>query len=646
MSASDAQAANMGEEQPVQGNAELKSVDSATKLDSAKNGTEQQDSENGKCQKLFDGDHMVSIADHLQEVFGDAINAAYPGEQDLPVSITVSAEGKGGDYQCNSAMAIFKKLKGKPGAPANPRASAQRIVDALPASPVIGAVSIGGPGFINITVADCFLVDVINDILKNGIRPPKTGERKRILVDFSSPNVAKEMHVGHLRSTIIGDTISRLLEFLGNDVLRINHVGDWGTQFGMLIAHLKDNFPEFGSTPPALGDLQAFYKEAKARYDKDADFALRARGEVVKLQSGDPEVRQAWKYICDTSRAEFQKIYNRLGVVLKERGESFYQPLMPEVVEMLEEKGMVTLEDGRKVAFLPGYKLPLILVKSDGGYTYDSSDMAAIYHRMVVEKVDWNLYVVDSGQALHFELIYKAATMAGFYDPAKSRVEFIGFGVVQGEDRKKFKTRSGESIKLSTLLDEALVRARKVIEDKQAVVEGPGKLSPEEVDAAVEAVAYGAVKYNDLKNNRASDYIFSFDRMLDLRGDTAVYLLYAYTRIASIGRRAGVTSDQMAADDSPLVLEHPKEIQLAKFLAKFPETIMKITRDIYPHMLCNYLYELSTAFTSFYDSCQCVTMKDGAVVEVNMSRLKLCEATARTMATGFDILGLKYVNRM
>eukprot|EP00124_Ichthyophonus_hoferi_P003459 Ihof_evm5s300 gene=Ihof_evmTU5s300 len=551
---------------------------------------------------VTDGTHMVSFFEHVSDLFKVAIKNAFPEESNLPIAITQSGGSKGGDYQCNSALAIPKLLKGKPGAPANPREAALRIIQHLPISAAIAEVSVAGPGFINVNISTTYLTTVIQDIVSTGVKPPMVGEKKRVAVDFSSPNVAKEMHVGHLRSTIIGDTICRMLEFLGHDVLRINHVGDWGTQFGMLIAHLKDRFPNFETVSPPISDLQAFYKEAKKRFDAEEEFNLRARTEVVKLQNGDPVVTKAWKLICSVSRHEFEKVYDRLKIRIQETGESFYQPLMPAMVQRFVESGAAVEEEGRKVVFVPGNTVPLTIEKSDGGFTYDTSDCTALNYRANTLNADWVLYVVDLGQALHFELVFAACAAGGIYDPKEKRVEHIGFGVVQGDDKKKFKTRSGETVKLTMLLDEALVRARKVIEEKQATVDESVRLTAEEVDRAVEAVAYGAVKYADLKNNRTSDYIFSFDRMLDLKGNTAVYLLYAYTRIASIARRAGVAD--VSTLTAPIVLEHPKELKLAKHLAKFPEIINKIIKDIYPHVLCEYLYELSTAFTEFYDNCQ------------------------------------------
>lgn len=359
-----------------------------------------------------------------------------------------------------------------------------------------------------------------------GTKTPYVGEKKRAILDFSSPNIAKEMHVGHLRSTIIGESIARLLEFFGYDTLRLNHLGDWGTQFGMLIAHLKDKFPNYMTEPPPIGDLQMFYKESKKRFDEDEEFKARAYECVVKLQRYDPEIIKGWKLICDISRKEFEHIYKELDIKLVERGESFYQKLMDEVVQEFEKKQLVEVDEGRKIVFTPDSSVPLTIVKSDGGYTYDTSDLAAIKNRLITEKGDILLYIVDAGQAVHFHAIFSAAKLIGWYQP-HHRVEHVEFGVVLGEDKKKFKTRSGDTVRLRDLLNEGLKRALDKLKEK----ERDKVLTPEQLSAAQKAIAYGCIKYADLAHNRTNEYIFSFDKMLDDKGNTAVYMLYAYTRI-------------------------------------------------------------------------------------------------------------------
>ncbi|XP_062358077.1 arginine--tRNA ligase, cytoplasmic isoform X2 [Cinclus cinclus] len=518
---------------------------------------------------------MININSCLQEIFGAAIQAAYPDLENPPLVVTPSQQPKFGDYQCNSAMGI-----------------------------------------------------------------------SQVVVDFSSPNIAKEMHVGHLRSTIIGESMCRLFEFAGYDVLRLNHLGDWGTQFGMLIAHLQDKFPDYLTVSPPIGDLQAFYKESKQRFDTEEEFKKRAYQCVVLLQSKNPDFIKAWNLICDVSRREFQKIYNCLDITIIERGESFYHEMMKDIVKEFEDKGFVQVDDGRKVVFVPGFPVPLTIVKSDGGYTYDTSDLAALKHRLCEEKGDILIYVVDSGQSVHFQTVFAAGQMIGWYDPKVTRVAHAAFGVVLGEDKKKFKTRSGDTVRLIDLLEEGLKRAMDKLKDK----ERDKVLTPEELKAAQTSVAFGCIKYADLSHNRLNDYVFSFDKMLDDRGNTAAYLLYAFTRIRAIARLANIDEQMLrkAAGEEVLVLDHEKEWKLGKCILRFPEILQKILEDLLLHTLCDYLYELATTFTEFYDSCYCVEKdrQTGQIVKVNMWRLLLCEATAIVMAKGFDILGIKPVQRM
>ncbi|XP_069754286.1 arginine--tRNA ligase, cytoplasmic isoform X3 [Narcine bancroftii] len=545
----------------------------------------------------------------------------------------------------NYHLKIMDLLKAK-GEKSNPREIAQKIISNIPKNDIIENVDIAGPGFINVNLKREFVSELLRDLLVNGVRPPSVGPKKKVVVDFSSPNIAKEMHVGHLRSTIIGDSMCRLFEFVGYDVLRLNHVGDWGTQFGMLIAHLHDKFPDYLVVSPPIGDLQTFYKESKKRFDEDETFKKRAYQCVVQLQNHNPDIIKAWNMICDVSRKEFQKIYDSLDIKLIERGESFYQDMMNYVVKLFEEKGLVQLDEGRKIVFPPGCSVPLTIVKSDGGYTYDTSDLAALRQRIFDEKADIIIYVVDNGQSMHFQTVFAAAQMIGWYDPKIIRIEHTGFGVVLGEDKKKFKTRSGETVRLADLLEEGLKRSM----DKLLEKEREKVLTPEEFKAAKEAVAFGCIKYADLSHNRINDYVFSFNKMLDDRGNTAAYLLYALTRIRSITRLANIDGEslQNAAAETTIVLSHEKEWKLGKCILRFPEILHKILDDLYLHTLCDYLFELATTFTEFYDNCYCVEKdrQTGEVIKVNMWRMLLCEATAAVMAKGFSILGLKPVQRM
>ncbi|MCJ8740536.1 hypothetical protein PDJAM_G00060100 [Pangasius djambal] len=588
---------------------------------------------------------MTNVNQRLQEIFGHAISVAYPDVENPPLAVTPNQQPKFGDYQCNSAMAMSQMMKGK-GLKVNPREIAEKISQNIPDNELIERTEIAGPGFINIHLKKSFVSKLLTNLLLSGVQPPALATKKKVVIDFSSPNIAKEMHVGHLRSTIIGDSMCRLFEYLGHDVLRLNHIGDWGTQFGMLIAHLQDKFPNYLSVSPPIGDLQAFYKESKKRFDEDEEFKKKAYQCVVRLQSKEPDFIKAWNLICDVSREEFQKVYDCLGVHILERGESYYQDMMTDVVKKFEEKGLVELDEGRKIIFAPGQSIPLTVVKSDGGYTYDTSDLAALHQRLFEENADIIIYVTDSGQAMHFQVVFAAARMIGWYDPKVTRVEHAGFGVVLGEDRKKFKTRSGDTVRLMDLLEEGLKRSMDKLKEK----ERDKVLTPEELSQAQRAVAFGCIKYADLSHNRINDYVFSFDKMLDDRGNTAAYLLYAFTRIRSIARLANIEEAALrkAAETCEIVLEHEKEWKLGKCILRFPEILQKILDDLLLHTLCDYLYELATTFTEFYDSCYCVEKdrQTGEVVKVNMWRMLLCEATAAVMAKGFDILGLTPVQRM
>jgi len=590
------------------------------------------------------GKHMVDIRGELTGMFQAAVASAYPSLASPPCPLVPSA--KGGDYQYNGAMAIAGLLKAQ-GVKANPREVAAAVVAALAPAAMVARVEVAGPGFVNIFLSTSYVEGELAKVLEEGVRPPATGPSRRVVVDFSSPNIAKEMHVGHLRSTIIGDSVCRLLEFLGHDVLRLNHTGDWGTQFGMLIAHLTDEFPNYSTESPPISDLMAFYKASKARFDSDEEFKGRAYAAVVRLQAHDPEYIKAWNLICDVSRKEFQKVYDRLDIRITERGESFYQSRMEGVVKDLAGKGMLEEDEGRKVMFGPGAAIPLTVVKSDGGFTYDTSDMAALRHRVEEEGADWLVYVTDAGQATHFQSIFACAERAGYSTArggGKVRIDHVGFGVVLGEDKKKFKTRSGDTVRLVELLDEGLKRSRQKLVDK----ERDKALDQAELLAAETNLAYGCIKYADLSHNRVADYIFSFDKMLEDKGNTACYMLYAYTRIRSIARTAKVTEEQLvAARKEGLRLEHEKEVKLGKLLLRLPEVVAKMAEDLLLHSLAEFMYEVANTFTEFYEACYCVEKdKEGQVVKVNWSRILLCEATAATLAACFNILGLNPVQKM
>ena len=594
---------------------------------------------------------MVSLPSFFSSKIKSVVSLLYP---DIDIKIEVgpnSAKGKNGDYQCSSAFLLAKEL-GKAGQKSNPREVAVKLSDQIKDVGCVEKVEITGPGFLNFYLKPKFVSEQIQEILVNGVQPPTCAEKKKVFVDFSSPNIAKEMHVGHLRSTIIGDVISTLLEFLGHEVFRVNHLGDWGTQFGMLIAHLEDTFPNYIAESPPIEDLQSFYKESKKRFDTEPDFKKRAYVRVVELQGGKKDIIQGWQMICDISLREFNKIYERLNIVLDPVGESFYQKKMETLVPELEAAGKLTASDGCKLIFVEGQDVPLMVVKSDGGYTYDTSDLAAIHYRMVERTADWGVYVVDSGQSLHFNLLFAASRTVGLVKP-EQKMTHVGFGVVLGEDRKKFKTRSGDTVKLKNLLDEGLERAEKKIrakEEEKTAKGGSGLLTEQEIIACRDAVTYGCIKFADLSCTRTNDYVFSFDKMLDDKGKTAVYLLYALTRIRSIARNAGKSRESLLehAKQSPINLEHEGELRLAKTLLRFSEVIEEISDTLQPHTLCNFLYEISTSFTFFYDNCYCITKdrETGEIVSIHMDRLLLVEATAQVMEKCFAILGIKTVSRM
>ncbi|KDD75315.1 class I (R) tRNA synthetase [Helicosporidium sp. ATCC 50920] len=579
---------------------------------------------------------ISSVEKELARLFERAINTAFPS---LPGTRALIAETKAAqaDYQCNNAMALFGKLKGQAGAPANPRAAAQAILDALEPSPLIQGMALSGPGFINVLLDRGWLAEHVRGMLSAGIDQwrPVGYANKRVVVDFSSPNVAKEMHVGHLRSTIIGDCVSRCLEWSGADVLRLNHVGDWGTQFGMLIQYMSESSGGLEAAgKDDVSDLQVLYRASKQRFDEDEEFKTRAREAVTRLQSGDEECVAAWRQICAASRREFQAIYDRLGVTIEERGESFYNPRLQGVVDALKEQGVACESDGAMCVFVEGKEVPLIVQKSDGGFGYASTDMAAIHQRIHEEKADWLVYITDVGQEPHFALVFAAARMAGYMPEDRPlRIDHLGFGFVLGEDGKKFRTRSGDTVRLVELLDEARDRAARTIRERRP------DMPEEEVAHAACAMGYGAVKYADLKNNRLSNYRFSFDAMLDMVGNTAVYLLYAHARIASIVRKSDKDVQELARTTT-LELDADQERALALHLARFPDAVDKLLQELQPSRLTGYLYELSGLFNQFYTECQVLGS------EREDSRLLLAEATAVVMRQCFQLLGITVLYRI
>lgn len=579
---------------------------------------------------------MQSLNLALADLFKKSILVSYPEFKDAPLDITKSTQDKFGHYQFNNAMKMAKQLK------TPPRNVASLVLENLPKNDLIESCEIAGPGFINVTLSKSYLSKRLNEMLRDphfGIEPPT--EAKKIIIDFSSPNTAKEMHVGHLRSTIIGDCLARLFEFLGYDVVRLNHVGDWGTAFGMLLAFMKRNSPDVlqGKEEADLSQLVAWYKASKILFDSDAEFKKSAQLEVVALQSGEENAKRGWQILCAISRKAYQEIYDLLDIKITERGESFYNPLLPEIVQDLESKGIVTISDGAKCIFLDGFKnregnsLPLMIQKSDGGFNYDTTDMAAIRHRIETEKGDRLIYVTDMGQSTHFQMIFKAAEAAGYLDPKKTRVDHVGFGLVLGTDGKKLKTRSGETERLIDLLNAGIEYAEKILSERNA------EMDPQERKKLAKALGLGAIKYADLSSHRTSDYQFSYEKMLRFEGNTAAFIMYSYVRVGGIKRKIGCDIEKVMQENQ-IQLEHPSEVALGLTLAQFPEALQQVADDLLPNRLTDYLYELAEKFNVFFRDCRV----EGSPEE--NPRLLLCELVAKTLKQGLEILGIYPVERM
>ena len=565
----------------------------------------------------------------LQQTLSNQIEQAFAvaGISGSPIVLQPAKDPKFGDFQVNGVMGAAKASK------QNPRELAQKIADELNGKGAFTSVEVAGPGFINLRLSPEFLAQQ----LSGSLNIEKNATPNTVVIDYSSPNLAKEMHVGHLRSSIIGDSIARVLEFLGHKVIRQNHVGDWGTQFGMLVAYLveqqKDN-AEF-----KLADLEQFYRNAKIRFDEDAAFADLAREYVVKLQGGDGTVLALWRQFVEISLQHAEEVYAKLGLKLQRAdvaGESSYNDDLHNVINELEAKGLAVGSDGAKVVFLDEFKnkegepAAFIVQKQGGGFLYATTDLACLRYRVNVLKADRLLYVVDTRQDLHFKQLFATSRKAGWL-PENVSAEFIGFGTMMGKDGKPFKTRSGDTVKLVDLLDEAVERATKLVKDKNP------ELSDLDVVKIGETVGIGAVKYADLSKNRTSDYVFDWDNMLSFEGNTAPYLQYAYTRVQSVFKKAGDWNVQAA-----LKLEQPLEQQLAVELLKFEDVLQSVAETAFPHYLANYLYQLATLFSRFYEACPILKAQG----DVRDSRLKLAQLTGETLKMGLDLLGIDVLNVM
>ena len=622
---------------------------------------------------------------------------AAAGIADSPVVLQPTKNAEHGDFQINGVMGAAKKAK------QNPRELAQKVAEALADNAMIESAEVAGPGFINLRLRPEFLAQNIQTALNDArFGVAKTDKPQTVVIDYSSPNLAKEMHVGHLRSSIIGDSISRVLEFMGNTVIRQNHVGDWGTQFGMLVAYLVEQQKDNAAFE--LADLEQFYRAAKVRFDEDPAFADTAREYVVKLQGGDETVLALWKQFVDISLSHAQAVYDTLGLKLRPEdvaGESTYNNDLQPVVDDLAQKGLAVEDDGAKVVFLDEFKnkegepAAFIVQKQGGGFLYASTDLACLRYRVGTLHADRLLYVVDHRQALHFEQLFTTSRKAG-YLPEDVKAEFIGFGTMMGKDGKPFKTRSGDTVKLVDLLDEAINRAEQVVKEKNPkwqltteLEDGLKKISSltnsdnlknklkynlenkkleitlendvvyhlpiDKIDKIVRGaeeytdtalsdaekiarvVGIGAVKYADLSKNRTSDYVFDWDAMLSFEGNTAPYLQYAYTRVQSVFRKAGEWDAT-----APTVLTEPLEKQLAAELLKFEDVLQSVADTAYPHYLAAYLYQIATLFSRFYEACP-ILKSEGAT---RNSRLQLAKLTGDTLKQGLELLGIDVLDVM
>ncbi|ALZ96042.1 MULTISPECIES: arginine--tRNA ligase [Leclercia] len=577
----------------------------------------------------------MNIQALLSEKVSQALIAA-GAPADCEPQVRQSAKVQFGDYQANGVMAVAKKLG------MAPRQLAEQVLTHLDLQGIASKTEIAGPGFINIFLDPAFLAQHVDAALKSdrlGVAQPPA---QTIVVDYSAPNVAKEMHVGHLRSTIIGDASVRTLEFLGHNVIRANHVGDWGTQFGMLIAWLEkqqqDNAGEM-----ALADLEGFYRDAKKHYDEDEAFAERARSYVVKLQGGDEYFRQMWRQLVDITMSQNQLTYDRLNVTLTRKdvmGESLYNPMLAGIVADLKAKGLAVESEGATVVFLDEYKnkegepMGVIIQKKDGGYLYTTTDIACAKYRYETLHADRVLYYIDSRQHQHLMQAWTIVRKAG-YVPDSVPLEHHMFGMMLGKDGKPFKTRAGGTVKLADLLDEALERARRLVAEKNP------DMPADELEKLANAVGIGAVKYADLSKNRTTDYVFDWDNMLAFEGNTAPYMQYAYTRVLSVFRKADI--DESVLAQAQVTISEDREAQLAARLLQFEETLAVVARDGTPHVMCAYLYDLAGLFSGFYEHCPILSAESEAV---RNSRLKLAQLTAKTLKLGLDTLGIETVERM
>ena len=557
---------------------------------------------------------------------------AAAGAPDASANVQPASKPEFGDYQANGVMAAAKQLK------TNPRELAQKVLAALDLDGIASKLEIAGPGFINIHLDPAFLAGRVETALADEALGIAKVDAKKVMVEYSSVNLAKEMHIGHLRGGIIGDALVRVNSFIGHNVVRQNHVGDWGTQFGMLVAYMVET-SKSGQADLELKDLDTFYKHSKKRFDEDTAFADTARDYVVKLQSGDAEVLKLWQQFVKMSLTHCNAIYQKLGLLLNDddvRGESFYNDDLPVLVEELRQKGLLVEDQGAQVVFLDEFKnkegepAAFIVQKQGGGYLYATTDLGAIRFRVNKLELDRCLYVVDSRQSLHFQQLFSTARKAGWL-PESADFQHIGHGTIMGPDGKPLKTRSGENVKLVELLDEAVERAFQLVTSKNP------ELSEAERRQIAAVVGIGALKYADLSKSRNTDYIFDWDAMLSFEGNTAPYLQYAYTRVQSVFRKA-----EDFDPTAKVLITEAAEKQLVVALAQFEDVVFAVADSSQPHHLCGYLYNVATLFSRFYEACP-ILKSEG---EVRASRLQLAALTAKTLKSGLDLLGIEVLDTM
>lgn len=578
----------------------------------------------------------------VQEHCITAFSEAFPTQKvdETLIEVTEARQEKFGHYQCNAAMKLPKLLNLVPREIA--LALKNKLEDKLYPKGPFDQVEIAGPGFINLRLSTDFLTKALHQLQTD----PRLGvaaieKPQRVVVDFSSPNIAKEMHVGHLRSTILGDALCRLLSFLGYDVLRLNHLGDWGTQFGMLIAYIQLKMPDLDVETPlplSLTELVDWYRAAKQRFDADADFKQQAQQAVVALQQGNPFSLAVWTQICTISSTAYQEIYRLLAVELINRGESFYNSMLSTVVDDCKAAGLLKKSEGAQCLFLPGFvnregePLPLMIQKSDGGYNYATTDLAALKHRIQVEHADWIIYVTDAGQSQHFDMVFQAAKAIG-YLPASVKLSHVPFGLVLRPDGKKFKTREGDTEKLVDLLMVAIDKAKDALQSRNP------ELTGELLEKTAKNLGINAVKYSDLSCHRLSNYVFNYEKMLQFEGNTAAFLSYAVVRIRSIYRKIGAEWSNLSQTDT-ITLSAPAEFALALLLCQFEDVLDQTIRELMPHVLTDYLFRLAEKFHRFFHDCRV----EGS--EYQNSRLLLCGLVERVLCLGFELLGLQTLEKM